>query len=294
MFEGYGGPTCGPGQAAEAVTDAGVQVRNSRFSVNGGRLISCFLPPSESETARRPGPYLFEMEAHHTDTANSQIKEGENEASSAETSLSVEDSAQHGRPAEVEAASDLSVLPAEELQTVLAQKIAKMEVKKSEDRDDEKHLTKLLKKSTKDLKEQLAQMGIDEKVAFLHERFCEKVNEFNRLERSNEKLQRQYDTLQREVDAASQEMTRTKSIKTKLEALCKQVVSSLQVSRSTLSLLLFYLASYKSKTSKPRKTTKKLLRKIKKSTRNKKRSLTRLSRCSLCFISIQRMKAMSV
>ena len=212
---------------------------------------SCFLPPSESETARRPGPYLFEMEAHHTDTANSQIKEGENEASSAETSLSVEDSAQHGRPAEVEAASDLSVLPAEELQTVLAQKIAKMEVKKSEDRDDEKHLTKLLKKSTKDLKEQLAQMGIDEKVAFLHERFCEKVNEFNRLERSNEKLQRQYDTLQREVDAASQEMTRTKSIKTKLEALCKQVVSSLQVSRSTLSLLLFIWPATKAKQANP-------------------------------------------
>ena len=151
------------------------------------------------------------------------LKEGENEASSAETSLSVEDSAQHGRPAEAEAASDQVVVPAEELQTVLAQKIARMEGKKNEDKDDEKYLTKLYKKSVKELKEQLDLLGTEEKVKLLHERFCDKSSEYNKLERSHEKLQRQYDTLQREVDNATLELTRTKTIKTKLEVLCKQV-----------------------------------------------------------------------
>jgi ABC-type phosphate transport system auxiliary subunit len=152
------------------------------------------------------------------------LKEGENEASSAETSLSVEDSAQHGRPAEAEAATDHQmVVPAEELQTVLAQKIARMEGKKNEDKDDEKYLTKLYKKTVKELKEQLDLLGNDEKVKLLHEKFCEKSSEYTKLERSHEKLQRQYDTLQREVENATLELTRTKTIKTKLEALCKQV-----------------------------------------------------------------------
>jgi hypothetical protein len=165
---------------------------------------------------------------HHgiSDMTNTALpqKEGENEASSAETSLSVEDSAQHGRPAEAEAASDQLAVPAEELQTVLAQKIARMEGKKNEDKDDEKYLTKLYKKTAKELKEQLDLIeSPDEKVKLLHEKFCDKTSEYNKLERSHEKLQRQFDTLQREVDNATLELTRTKTIKTKLEALCKQV-----------------------------------------------------------------------
>ncbi len=151
------------------------------------------------------------------------LREGENEASSAETSLSVEDSAQHGRPAEAEAASDLIAVPAEELQTVLAQKIARMEGKKNEVKDDEKYLTKLSKKTAKELKEQLDLLETDEKVKFLHEKFCEKNLECTKFERSHEKLQRQYDTLQREVDTATLQLTKTKTSKAKLEDLCKLV-----------------------------------------------------------------------
>lgn len=168
------------------------------------------------------------MESGHHSTSDIssstvQIKEGENEASSAETSLSVEDPAQHGRPAEAEAASDHMNVPAEELHNVLAQKIARMEGKRNEDKDDEKVLAKLYKKTAKELKEQLAIIGADDKIKLLHEKFCEKASEFNKLERTNERLQRQYDNMQRELETSSLELTRTKSIKTKLEALCKQV-----------------------------------------------------------------------
>jgi chromosome segregation ATPase len=172
------------------------------------------------------------MDSHHTNelsNATVQMKEGENEASSAETSLSVEDSAQHGRPAEAEAASEHMAFPAEELQNVLAEKIARMEGKKNEDKDDEKYFAKIHKKSAKDLKEQLANVGPEEKIRILHEKYCEKANDLNKLERANERLQRQYDNLQREVDASSQELNRTKNVKTKLEALCKQVSPLLEI-----------------------------------------------------------------
>ena len=84
-------------------------------------------------------------------------------------------------------------------------------------------LEKMYKKTMKDLKEQLDGCSGDEKIRVLEKRYLEKLRDYNKLDRANSRLQGLFDNLQSEMDVVSQELSKIKTTKTKLEALCKQL-----------------------------------------------------------------------
>lgn len=76
------------------------------------------------------------------------------------------------------------------VQTALAAKIAQMDAKKSEDKNGEKELSRLYKKATKELNQQLEAISSDsEKVKFLQQKCLEKMHQCNASERKVENLQ---------------------------------------------------------------------------------------------------------
>ena len=95
--------------------------------------------------------------------------------------------------------------------------------KKGDDKEEEKILEKMYKKTLKDLKDQLDGCSSDEKAKILEKRCLEKLRDFNKLERANSRLQQLFDNLQLDMDNVNQELTKIKSVKDKLEALCKQL-----------------------------------------------------------------------
>ena len=76
------------------------------------------------------------------------------------------------------------------VQVALAAKIAQMDAKKSEDKNEEKELSRLYKKATKELNQQLEAISSDsEKVKFLQQKCLDKVHQCNASERKVETLQ---------------------------------------------------------------------------------------------------------
>ena len=101
--------------------------------------------------------------------------------------------------------------------------VQKSAEKKIEDKEDEKVREKLYKKTLKELKEQLDSCSAEEKVRILEKKYLDKLRDFNKLDRANTRLQGLYDSLQSDMDNISQELSKIKSTKVKLEALCKQL-----------------------------------------------------------------------
>ena len=76
------------------------------------------------------------------------------------------------------------------VQDALEAKIAQMSAKKTEDKSGEKELSRLYKKATKDLKEQLDAIPSEsEKVKLLERKFLEKVHQCNTADRKVDNLQ---------------------------------------------------------------------------------------------------------
>ena len=76
------------------------------------------------------------------------------------------------------------------VQEALAAKIAQMDAKKNEDKSSEKELSRMYKKASKELKEQLEAIASEsEKVKFLQQKFLDKVHQCNSSERKAESLQ---------------------------------------------------------------------------------------------------------
>ena len=76
------------------------------------------------------------------------------------------------------------------VQDALEAKIAQMSAKKTEDKSGEKELSRLYKKATKDLKEQLDAIPSEsEKVKVLEKKFLEKVHQCNTADRKVDNLQ---------------------------------------------------------------------------------------------------------
>ena len=76
------------------------------------------------------------------------------------------------------------------VQEALAGKIAQLDAKKNEDKGTEKELSRMYKKASKELKEQLEAITSDsEKVKFLHQKYLDKVHHCNAADRKAENLQ---------------------------------------------------------------------------------------------------------
>lgn len=110
------------------------------------------------------------------------------------------------------------------VQDALEAKIAQMSAKKTEDKSGEKELSRLYKKATKDLKEQLDAIPSEsEKVKLLERKFLEKVHQCNTADRKVDNLQRSLEVAQRDKDNLTNELSRTNAVKSKLETLCKEL-----------------------------------------------------------------------
>eukprot|EP00960_Hanusia_phi_P062677 765231-Hanusia_phi.AAC.1 len=116
------------------------------------------------------------------------------------------------------------------LKAALEAKIAQMDKKQSEEKDEEKALgnddnwSKLYKKASKDLKEQLEGLSDgNEKTKLLQQKYLDKLQECNRMERTNSNLQRSLEKAQTESDAAKTELSKANAVKQKLEILCKEL-----------------------------------------------------------------------
>ena len=76
------------------------------------------------------------------------------------------------------------------VQEVLAGKIAQLDAKKNEDKGTEKELSRMYKKASKELKEQLDAITSDsEKVKFLQQKFLDKMHQCNAADRKVENMQ---------------------------------------------------------------------------------------------------------
>jgi hypothetical protein len=76
------------------------------------------------------------------------------------------------------------------VQEVLAGKIAQLDAKKNEDKSTEKELSRMYKKASKELKEQLDAITSDsEKVKFLQQKFLDKMHQCNAADRKVENMQ---------------------------------------------------------------------------------------------------------
>jgi hypothetical protein len=76
------------------------------------------------------------------------------------------------------------------VQEVLAGKIAQLDAKKNEDKSTEKELSRMYKKASKELKEQLDAITSDsEKVKFLQQKFLDKMHQCNSADRKVENMQ---------------------------------------------------------------------------------------------------------
>ena len=76
------------------------------------------------------------------------------------------------------------------VQEALAGKIAQLDAKKNEDKGTEKELSRMYKKASKELKEQLEAITSDsEKVKFLQQKYLDKVHHCNAADRKAENLQ---------------------------------------------------------------------------------------------------------
>jgi hypothetical protein len=95
--------------------------------------------------------------------------------------------------------------------------------KRVDDKEDEKALDRLQKKTAKDLRDLLEGYSGEEKARILEKRYLDKLRDFNKLERANLKLQKHYDALQCDLEKISSELSRLKSSKNTLDTLSKQL-----------------------------------------------------------------------
>merc|ERR1719399_1386767 len=103
--------------------------------------------------------------------------------------------------------------------------IQKLEGGKTEEKEDLKKWNKLVKKLVKDIDNLVAdeQTSLAKKVATLHEKLVESINEEKKHERLYQTAQRKLEFVQKEKDHLDSELTKTVAVKTKLETLCKEL-----------------------------------------------------------------------
>lgn len=80
-----------------------------------------------------------------------------------------------------------------------------------------------VKRANRDLAQQVSKMDNMQKIEHLTKRSSELLAEMRRLERDNQKNKRRGDTLQKERDTSRTELSKTVSLKEKLEKLCREL-----------------------------------------------------------------------
>lgn len=85
-------------------------------------------------------------------------------------------------------------------------------------------LEREVKRANRDLMQQMAKMGDPtDKIDFLLRKSSELLADMRRMERENQKNKKRGDTLQKEKDTNRTELTKTVTLKEKLEKLCREL-----------------------------------------------------------------------
>ena len=107
---------------------------------------------------------------------------------------------------------------------LLAAKIAQLELDKAGERDQEAEIDREVKKATRDLSNLLS--NIDSpmtKLDVVQKKYSELLADMRRLDRANTKNKKRADQLQKEKDQGRTELSRSVSMKEKLEKLCREL-----------------------------------------------------------------------
>lgn len=80
-----------------------------------------------------------------------------------------------------------------------------------------------VKRADRDLRQHVSKMDSMQKIDYLHKRSSELLADMRRLDKENQKNKRRGDNLQKERDNSRTELSKTVSLKEKLEKLCREL-----------------------------------------------------------------------
>ncbi|RKF56536.1 Alpha-taxilin [Erysiphe neolycopersici] len=110
-----------------------------------------------------------------------------------------------------------------EASNLIAAKISQLELDAAGDKEQEAEIEREVKKHTRELNNATAKMDPLQKVETIHRRYTELLSQMKRLERENQKSKKRADMLQKERDHGRTDLSKTTTIKEKLEKLCREL-----------------------------------------------------------------------
>ncbi|KAI1002284.1 hypothetical protein K3495_g5917 [Podosphaera aphanis] len=110
-----------------------------------------------------------------------------------------------------------------EASNLIAAKISQLESDAAGDKEQEAEIEREVKKQTRELNNATAKMDPLQKVETIHRRYTELLSQMKRLERENQKNKKRADMLQKERDHGRSDLSKTTTIKEKLEKLCREL-----------------------------------------------------------------------
>ncbi|CAG8780880.1 20625_t:CDS:2, partial [Racocetra persica] len=116
-------------------------------------------------------------------------------------------------------------LDPQELNNMIQNKISQLETESSIEDEEEKSIAKAVKKASKEMKEIINSQNDDqiEKFDTIQQRYMELFQDMKRLERDYAKMKKRNEQLQKEKDAAKSDLSKTSSLKHKLENICREL-----------------------------------------------------------------------
>lgn len=110
-----------------------------------------------------------------------------------------------------------------EASNLIAAKISQLELDAAGDKEQEAEIEREVKKQTRELNNATAKMDPLQKMETIHRRYTELLSQMKRLERENQKNKKRADMLQKERDHGRSDLSKTTTIKEKLEKLCREL-----------------------------------------------------------------------
>ncbi|CAG8496194.1 17942_t:CDS:10 [Cetraspora pellucida] len=115
-------------------------------------------------------------------------------------------------------------LDPQELNNMIQNKISQLETESSIEDEEEKSIAKAVKKASREMKEIInSQNDQMEKFDTIQQRYMELFQDMKRLERDYAKMKKRNEQLQKEKDAAKSDLSKTSSLKHKLENICREL-----------------------------------------------------------------------
>ncbi|CAJ0749449.1 15789_t:CDS:10, partial [Entrophospora sp. SA101] len=115
-------------------------------------------------------------------------------------------------------------LDPQELNNMIQNKISQLETESSLEDEEEKAISKAVKKASKEIKEIINSHDDQlEKIDTIQQRYMELFQEMKRLERDYAKMKKRNELLQKEKDSTKNELAKSNSVKHKFENICREL-----------------------------------------------------------------------